>query len=199
LNQSGHPFDTPPVKIGAVVVWIALLALVPGMQTSQPVSSNQGWNLLQKHKYKDAHAVFDRLVKANTHSIDGWLGRACASSGLGKDEDAVQDCNQAENVIVGSGSADLRYSDGPNVYLERAICYYKLGKYEETVGDVTNVAQYDTNPQRKGMALYISSEALAKLGRTDESLAYRKIARDLGVNDPSLSGISIAPYRQRYE
>jgi hypothetical protein len=191
LTRAGHPLDTWVVRGGVMVVWVIILFCLPGIRGA--FSPNSGMELptsqtvrsadpLGDHQYQEAFDQFDKSAKQHPDQVDPLIGRARAAAGLGRDQDAINDCNQALKMMSRVPAGDPQRVHEPDLYMVRGLSYLKLGKYDHTVEDMNTVSSVDTNPNRRGLPLYAAYLARKKGGNEQEAQQYREKASKEGID-----------------
>ncbi len=127
----------------------------------QGAHTTEGMQALAEYRYEDAVTCFREAEDAGEEEIYFWRGLGIAHMGLLDYETAVTDFKTAlsENgMVVDSLTVDINY------YL--AACYYKLGRYEDSIQIYDAILNYkkkdaDAFFLRGNARLYLSDYALA--------------------------------------
>jgi len=118
----------------AALSW-AMLCVAAAFAAPAEDASCQGREMLAKHQYSQAVAVFDKVISAEPENAAAYFNRGLAHAKLRQDYMAIDDLSR-------SISYD---STRASVYTLRALEYYRVGRDQLAVEDCNTANKLDPN------------------------------------------------------
>ena len=150
----------------------APIPVKPEEKTAEPTLSaqayyDQGWQLIESHKFADAVTAFDQALKVDPNWMLAWIGKGTALFKLGQYGDAIA---SFDNGLPWLNSQTITAIPGgllfvTTAWLNRGRARLKLGQLESALGDFDQALQLDKDSVD---ALRAKGDVLMQLGRQSE-------------------------------
>jgi tetratricopeptide (TPR) repeat protein len=159
-------------RLGALIALAALVLLAPAaVSAAQDTSLDQAGALVDKHDYKGAIAILDRLLTQDPKNVNALVMRGDAKDDLGDHNGALDDYNAAIEI-----NPDYEYA-----YATRCGTHLELSHTRAAVNDCTKALSLKP---KDDMALRERSAAYYFLGDYQLAAADAQAAMDVDNTEP---------------